>query len=292
VTQPVFRFAPSPTGGLHLGSAYSALLNVELAARWGGRFLLRIEDVDVTRCHPEFEAGIYEDLTWLGIDWERPARRQSEHFSEYRAAFEPLRSAGLAYPCFCSRTEIAEAVTRRETAAGEAWPRDPDGAPLYPGTCRALPPEAVARRVAAGERHAWRLDITAARASAGPDRTYVRFDLEGAEEVVRTDPARWGDVVIVRKETPTSYHLSVVLDDALQGVTHVVRGTDIEPATDLQRLLQALLGLPAPRYHHHPLVRDEGGLKLSKSARSESLAAQRRQGVSAADVRRRLGFES
>jgi glutamyl-Q tRNA(Asp) synthetase len=292
VTQPVFRFAPSPTGRLHLGHAYSALLNTDLAQRWAGRFLLRLEDIDVTRCHPEFEAGIYEDMTWLGLDWERPVRCQSEHFPEYHAAFQPLRRAGLAYPCFCSRAAIAEAVATRERETGKPWPRDPDGAPLYPATCRMLTARAVSERIAAGEPHAWRLAINAARASVGPDRTYVRVDLAGGETVVPTDPAQWGDVVIVRKEAPTSYHLSVVLDDALQGVTHVVRGADLEPATDLQVLLQALLGLPSPRYHHHALIRDDAGLKLSKSARSQSLATLRREGVAPSDVRRLLGFEA
>ena len=290
MTQPVFRFAPSPTGRLHVGHAYSALLNARLAREWGGRFILRIEDIDVTRCRPEFEAAIYEDLAWLGVPWEEPVRRQSEHLAEYRAAFEPMQRARLAYPCFCSRAQIAEAVAQREAATGAPWPRDPDGALLYPGTCRVLAPAVSEARIAAGEPHAWRLDMTAARAGAGADRAYIRFALDGSEESVGTQPARWGDVVIVRKETPTSYHLSVVWDDALQGVSHVVRGADLEPATDLHVLLQALLGLPSPRYHHHALLRDAGGLKLSKSARSPSLAGLRRDGASPADIRRAVGF--
>jgi glutamyl-Q tRNA(Asp) synthetase len=286
VTQPVFRFAPSPNGRLHLGHAYSALLNADLARRWGGRFLLRIEDIDITRCRPEYEQAIYEDLAWLGLAWEQPVRRQSDHFESYRAAFAPLTGRGLAYPCFCSRGDIARAVAEQE----EAWPRDPDGAPLYPRTCRGLPAEAVADRIARGIPHAWRLDMAAAlRATPGP-HLYVRFDLDGGTEPVTADPARWGDTVIVRKEIPTSYHLAVVVDDALQGVTHVVRGTDLEAATDLHVLLQALLGLPTPLYHHHPLVRDPEGDKLSKSARSESLADLRARGVSAEAIRRRLGY--
>jgi len=286
VTQPVFRFAPSPNGRLHLGHAYSALLNADLARRWGGRFLLRIEDIDITRCRPEYEQAVYEDLAWLGLAWEQPVRRQSDHFETYLASFAPVKGRGLAYPCFCSRNDIARAVARQE----EAWPRDPDGAPLYPGTCRGLPAAVAADRIARGVPHAWRLDGTAALRQAPGPHLYVRFDLDGGTEPVTADPARWGDAVIVRKEIPTSYHLAVVVDDALQGVTHVVRGTDLEAATDLHVLLQALLGLPTPLYHHHALFRDSEGDKLSKSARSESLADLRARGVSAEAIRRQLGF--
>jgi glutamyl-Q tRNA(Asp) synthetase len=289
VTQPVFRFAPSPNGRLHLGHACSALLNADLAARHCGRFLLRIEDIDLTRCRPEFEAGIYEDLAWLGLAWEEPVRRQSEHFGEYRAALADLQGKGLAYSCFCTRRDIAAAVAARETASGKPWPRDPDGAPLYPGTCRGLAKETVARRIAAGEPHAWRLDRARALAEAPPRLAYARFAPDGAEEAAVAHPERWGDAVVARKEIPTSYHLSVVLDDAVQGVTHVVRGRDLEAATDLHVFLQHLLGLPTPRYHHHALIRDEGGDKLSKRLLSESLADLRARGVTAEEVRRRLG---
>jgi glutamyl-Q tRNA(Asp) synthetase len=289
LTQPVLRFAPSPNGRLHLGHAYSALLNADLARRWNGRFLLRIEDIDVTRCRPEYEAAILEDLAWLGLEWERPVRRQSEHFASYRAALNELEAKGLVYPCFCSRNEIAAAVVAKEIESGGAWPRDPDGAPLYPGTCRTLPAGAVAQRIAAGEAHAWRLD-TARALEEAPALAYTRFVPDGAEEAVAADPERWGDVVVARKEVPTSYHLSVVLDDAGQGVTHVVRGRDLEAATDLHVLLQRLLALPTPRYHHHPLVRDEAGSKLSKSLLSESLADLRLRGVTPGEVRRMLGF--
>ncbi len=290
VTQPVFRFAPSPNGRLHLGHAYSALLNAELAARLGGRFLLRIEDIDPGRCRPEFETGIYEDLAWLGLKWEEPVRRQSEHLAEYRATLDRLKRQGLLYPCFCSRRQIAEVASRHEADAGP-WPRDPDGSPLYPGTCRSLPIAARQARIAAGEAHAWRLDMAAACRLAGMSLPYIRFSPAGAEEQMAAFPERWGDPVLARKDTPTSYHLSVVHDDALQGVTHVVRGQDLEAATDLHVLLQRLLGVPTPRYHHHALIRDESGGKLSKSLFSESLADLRRRGATADEIRRMLGFQ-
>ena len=290
MTKPVFRFAPSPNGRLHLGHAYSALLNADFARRFDGRLLLRIEDIDTTRCRPEFGAAIHEDLAWLGLAWEQPVRRQSEHFDDYRAAFQRLKGRGLVYPCFCSRRDIATAVTCREVEAGQPWPRDPDGAPLYSGTCRILSLPEIERRIAAGEPHAWRLDQAALqRLMLGP-YSYGRFDREGREERVVTDPWRWGDAVIVRKDTPTSYHLSVVVDDALQGVTHVVRGQDLEAATDLHVLLQAILGLPTPLYHHHGLLLDPEGDKLAKSRQSQSLAELRAAGVTPQDIRQRLGF--
>jgi glutamyl-Q tRNA(Asp) synthetase len=251
---------------------------------------LRIEDIDVIRCRPEFETAIYDDLAWLGLSWEEPVRRQSEHFADYGAAFARLRGRGVVYPCFCSRKEIAEAVASREARSGRPWPRDPDGVPLYPGTCRALPAEEIEHRIARGEPHAWRLDEEAARRLLPGPHSYRRFDAEGREESVRADPWRWGDAVVVRKEVPTSYHLSVVVDDALQEVTHVVRGRDLEAATDLHVLLQALLGLAQPLYHHHGLILDSGGDKLAKSRQSEPLDVLRAQGLTAAELRRRLGF--
>ncbi|MXQ14740.1 tRNA glutamyl-Q(34) synthetase GluQRS [Microvirga makkahensis] len=290
MTKPVFRFAPSPNGRLHLGHAYSALLNDALARRFDGRFLLRIEDIDITRCRPEYERAIDEDLAWLGLEWERPVRRQSEHFSDYRSSFQGLKGRGLVYPCFCSRKHIAERIEVIEAESGEAWPRDPDGAPLYPGSCKGLPSGEVARRIGAGEVHAWRLDSEAAcRLLPGP-HVFTRFSLDGTTDLVEAEPWRWGDAVIVRKDVPTSYHLSVVVDDALQGVTHVVRGRDLEAATDLHVLLQRLLGLSTPLYHHHGLILDPGGDKLAKSRRSEALSALRTRGVTAAEVRQRLGF--
>jgi glutamyl-Q tRNA(Asp) synthetase len=292
VMQPVFRFAPSPNGRLHLGHAYSALLNADLARRWGGRFLLRIEDIDVTRCRPEFEAAIYEDLAWLGLVWETPVRRQSEHLSEYRAAAERLEGRGLLYPCFCTRGEIAAEVARREGESGKSWPRDPDAAPVYPATCRAPSRRDAEAQIAAGAPHAWRLDMDAALRAVPRPHGFIRFQPSGSQERVSASPERWGDAVIVRKEIPTSYHLSVVFDDALQGVTRVVRGTDLEAATDLHVLLQKLLDLPSPAYHHHGLIRDDEGGKLSKSLRSEPLARLRERGAAAAEVRAALGFSA
>ncbi|WP_201835150.1 tRNA glutamyl-Q(34) synthetase GluQRS [Microvirga zambiensis] len=290
MTKPVFRFAPSPNGQLHLGHAYSALLNADFARRFGGRFLLRIEDIDIARCRPEFEAAIHEDLAWLGLTWELPVRRQSEHFSDYRVAFLQLKERGAVYPCFCSRKDIAAAIACREAETGRPSPRDPDGTPLYPGTCRSLSGEEAERRIAKSEPHAWRLDSAGLQHILPGPYHYRRFDREGREETVAADPRRWGDTVIVRKETPTSYHLSVVVDDALQGITHVVRGQDLEAATDLHVLLQVLLGLPTPLYHHHGLVLDPMGDKLAKRRQSTSLAEARAEGIDPQDIRRRLGF--
>jgi glutamyl-Q tRNA(Asp) synthetase len=284
---PVFRFAPSPNGYLHLGHALSALLNFDLARAAGGRLLLRIEDIDATRCRSEYETAIHEDLTWLGITFEAEVRRQSEHFEDYRAALARLEAAGLLYPAFESRSEIAAQV-----AASPSWPRDPDGAPLYPGTARALSGAERARRIAGGEPYALRLDMAAALARVEAAR--LGFTETGAVpdgERVVAEPARWGDVVLGRKEIPTSYHLAVVVDDAHQGITHVVRGHDLFAATGVHRLLQELLGLPAPVYHHHRLVLDTDGRKLSKSTASTALRALRREGAAAADIRRIVGLQ-
>jgi glutamyl-Q tRNA(Asp) synthetase len=286
---PVFRFAPSPNGYLHLGHAYSALLNFDLARETGGRFLLRIEDIDATRCRPEFEAAIYQDLAWLGISWETPVRRQSEHFAAYRAAIEQLSARGLIYPSFESRAEIARLVAQREAEA--PWPRDPDGAPLYPGAAKSLSPDQRGRLIEQGAPYALRLDMAAARAQAenltwnergeGPD---------GERGAVVARPEAWGDVILARKETPTSYHLSVVIDDALQGVTDVVRGQDLFWSTSVHRLLQALLGISQPAYRHHRLVADSSGQKLSKSTEATGLRELRGQGATPADVRRLAGL--
>jgi len=286
---PVFRFAPSPNGYLHLGHAYSALLNFDLARRAGGRLLLRIEDIDTARCRPEFEAAIYEDLAWLGIGWEEPVRRQSLHFSEYRDAVEKLAAQGLIYPSFESRAEIARLVARRE--ANAPWPRDPDGAPLYPGVAKSLSADARARLLESGAPYALRLDMAAACARAG-DLTWIeRGDGPDRESgVVAARPEAWGDVILARKETPTSYHLSVVIDDALQGVTDVVRGRDLFWPTSVHRLLQQLLGLPPPSYRHHRLVRDCAGRKLSKSTAATGLRELRAAGAVPADIRRLAGL--
>ncbi len=288
--KPVFRFAPSPNGRLHLGHALSALSNGALARQFGGRLLLRIEDIDLTRCRPEFVDGIMEDLAWLGIAFESEVRRQSRHFADYAGALANLRARGLIYPCFCSRQEIRAAVAAGEAVTGTPWPRDPDGAPLYPGNCRVLAPEDAERRVAAGEAHVLRLDMARAIAAAGPALGYTVFEPDGSRHAVTVAPERWGDVVLARKDVPTSYHLSVVVDDALQGVTHVVRGRDLEAATDIHVVLQRLLDLPTPLYHFHRLLLDEEGRKLAKSRQSRTLAELRAGGLSAESLRRQLGF--
>ena len=285
----IFRFAPSPNGYLHLGHALSALLDFDMARAAGGRFLLRIEDIDQTRCRPEYETAIYEDLAWLGITWEQPVRRQSDHLNEYRAAIAKLQNMGLVHPSFESRAEIARLVVERETQG--AWPRDPDGAPLYPGTSKNLTTDERARRIATGEPYALRLDMDAAIARAEA-LTWVETGSgsNGETGSIPAAPQEWGDVVLARREIPTSYHLSVVVDDAAQGVTDVVRGQDLFWSTSVHRLLQALLGLAAPRYHHHRLLLDADGRKLSKSTRSTALRELRAQGRAPADIRRMAGM--
>jgi glutamyl-Q tRNA(Asp) synthetase len=286
---PVFRFAPSPNGYLHLGHAYSALLNFDLARQTGGRFLLRIEDIDATRCKPEFEAAIYQDLGWLGIAWEHPVRRQSEHFAAYRDAVETLTAQGLIYPSFESRAEIARLVAEHEAAG--AWPRDPDGAPLYPGTARSLSMDERERLMARGTPYALRLDMAAAIARVGDLAWSERGQGPAGESgVVTARPDAWGDVILARKEIPTSYHLSVVIDDALQGVSDVVRGEDLFWSTSVHRLLQALLGLPQPAYRHHRLIPDNSGRKLSKSTDATGLRELRADGATPADIRRLVGL--
>ena len=282
---PVFRFAPSPNGELHLGHAYSALVDFALCREAGGRFLLRIEDIDPARCRPEYEAGIYRDLAWLGLAWEEPLRRQSEHMDAYRAALRRLTEMGLVYPSFMSRAEIA-AATR-----DPAWPRDPDGAPLYPGFDRNLDRREAERRIAAGAPHALRLRVAEAAARAGPLAwSEMGEGQDGKADIVAADPSLWGDVVIARKEVPTSYHLAVVVDDAAQGVTHVVRGRDLFFATAVHVLLQKLLGLPSPAYHHHRLITDATGRKLAKSDRDTAIRALREAGATPDDVRRLVGL--
>jgi glutamyl-Q tRNA(Asp) synthetase len=338
---PVFRFAPSPNGYLHLGHALSALLNFDMAKAAGGRLLLRIEDIDAARCRPEYETAIYEDLAWLGLTWEEPVRRQSEHLDAYAAAIAKLQAQSLIFASFESRADIARLVGERETAA--SWPRDPDGAPLYPGNAKSLSAQERARRIAAGESYALRLDMEKAIARAASlaasfsvtsslvGEVGERSEPEGAsidvaittpipipppqrgrEEnkgrsknltwaesgagprgetgLVAAAPLAWGDVVLARKETPTSYHLAVVVDDALQGITCVVRGQDLFWSTSLHRLLQALLGFPAPSYHHHRLILDADGRKLAKSTRATALRELRAAGASPADIRRMVGL--
>jgi glutamyl-Q tRNA(Asp) synthetase len=291
---PVFRFAPSPNGYLHLGHALSALLNADMARAAKGRLLLRIEDIDETRCRPEYETAIDEDLAWLGLTFEQPVRRQSEHYDDYRAALSLLDAQGLLYPSFESRAEIARLVAEHDSH--EPWPRDPDGVPLYPGAAKSMVPAERARRMDTGEPYALRLDMAAALARTGP----LTWKETGAGPAGETgtiaanpaaNPAIWGDVILARKDTPTSYHLAVVVDDAALGVTDVVRGRDLFPSTSVHRLLQALLGLPQPRYHHHRLILDTDGRKLSKSTLATGLRDLRAQGATAIEIRRLVGLD-
>jgi glutamyl-Q tRNA(Asp) synthetase len=285
----VFRFAPSPNGYLHLGHAYSALINDDMARQCHGRLLLRIEDIDAARCRPEYEAAIYEDLRWLGIDWQSEVRRQSEHFAAYQAALTKLEAAGLIHPSFESRSDIAALVAARDRTGH--WPRDPDGVPLYPGGARKMPKAERERRLRAGDAFALRLAMDAAVARAGIlTWTETGSGPHGQSGTIVATPQMWGDVVLARKEVPTSYHLAVVLDDALQGVTDVVRGQDLFWSTAIHRLLQTLLGLPEPVYHHHKLIVDAAGRKLSKSTLATSLRDLRGSGATPIDVRRMVGL--
>lgn len=280
---PVFRFAPSPNGYLHLGHALSVLLNVEKARAAGGRMLLRIEDIDTSRCRPEYEAAIYEDLGWLGVAWEQPIRRQSEHFADYGMALDRLDAMGLLYPSFESRAEIAGLVAARQTR--QAWPHDPDGVALYPGDAKQLPQAERDARKASGAPYALRLDMAAAIKRAGP----LSWSENGS--VQAANPAAWGDVVLARKDVPASYHLAVTVDDAHQGITDVVRGCDLFHCTSVHRLLQALLGLPAPRYHHHRLIVHADGHKLSKSTKATAIRELRAAGATPADIRMAVGLD-
>jgi glutamyl-Q tRNA(Asp) synthetase len=285
----VLRFAPSPNGYLHLGHAFSALLNHDRAREAGGRLLLRIEDIDTARCRPEYEAAIYEDLDWLGVSWQLPVRRQSDHFDDYKAALAKLEAQRLVYPSFESRKEIAALVAERDRRG--AWPRDPDGVPLYPGGARKLSLLERRRRLAAGEPFALRLALDAAAARAGAlTWTETGIGPQGQTGLVAAVPQMWGDVVLARKELPTSYHLAATLDDAFQGVNEVVRGVDLFWATSIHRLLQALFGLPEPTYHHHRLILDAEGRKLSKSTKATSLRELRAAGLAPLDIRRLVGL--
>ena len=280
---PGFRFAPSPNGYLHLGHAFSALLNADKAKAAGGRMLLRIEDIDATRCRPEYETAIYEDLAWLGLRWEEPVWRQSQHYADYQAALGRLQTMGLTYRAYESRTEIARA----------AIGHDPDGAPLFPGRHNTLLSTAErTHRIDTGKPYAVRLDVAAALKRVGPLLwTETGTGPAGESGAVAANPAAWGDVILARKETPTSYHLAVVVDDAAQGVTDVVRGQDLFHATSVHRLLQALLGLPQPRYHHHRLVLDTDGKKLSKSTSATGLRELRSRGLNPTDIRKLVGLD-
>jgi glutamyl-Q tRNA(Asp) synthetase len=265
----ITRFAPSPTGYLHLGHAFSAFNAWTRARASGGRFLLRLEDIDPARCRPEYAAAIQEDLAWLGLDWDGPIRFQSEHLDEYQHSIDTLSEQGLVYPCFCTRADIT-----REIAASAAAPHGPDGAPLYPGTCRRLSPAARAARIAAGDPFALRLNMTEA------NRANLHY-CEAGEGRISCHPERFGDVVIARKDAPASYPLCVTHDDAVQGVTLVTRAVDLQPATELHRLLQALLGWPSPNYAHHRLLTDTAGRRLAKRDKALTLRSLRAEGVSA-----------
>ncbi len=284
---PTLRFAPSPNGHLHLGHARSALIGHALATSIGGRFLVRLEDIDVARCRSDYAASILDDLQWLGISWDTPVRQQSQHFDDYRAAADHLLAAGLLYPCYASRSEILAVADQRRC--------DPDGVPLYPGWQRCISPAEAERRRRRGEPFALRLNMQRALALArerhgGRPLTFSEVEVAhgnfGMARTIDADAARWGDAIIVRKDTPTSYHLSVVVDDALQGITHVTRGRDLYAATGLHRLLQVHLGLSEPLYHHHMLIIGPDGRKLSKSAGAPSLKSLRAKGLSPVDARK------
>lgn len=272
ISATVTRFAPSPTGYLHLGHVRSAWEGWHAARAAGGIFLLRIEDIDRGRCRAEFDAAIRDDLAWLGLGWDGAVRRQSAHFADYRAALDRLDAAGMLYPCFCTRREIQAEIARAGGAPqGEAGP-------VYPGTCRALAPAERAARLAAGVDYALRLDVGRALARTGP----LAWCEDGRR--IPADPGALGDVVLARKDVPTSYHLAVTVDDALQGVTLVTRGVDLFPATHIHRLLQALLGLPTPAYRHHPLLTDAAGRRLAKRDRALTVRAMRDAGMSPAEI--------
>jgi glutamyl-Q tRNA(Asp) synthetase len=286
----VTRFAPSPTGFLHLGHAYAALTAFDAARETGARFLLRIEDIDDIRCRPDFEQAIFEDLRWLGLIWEEPVRRQSEHFADYADALKRLESKGLLYPCFCTRKAIADEIARAGLAPAAAE-LSPEG-PLYPGTCRALTAETRIRRMAHGDAYALRLDVAKAMRFLARDLVFEekRRGPNGETGLQTARPQLLGDVVLARKELPTSYHLAVVVDDALQDVTLVTRGEDLFPATHIQRLLQALLDLPTPAYAHHRLILDQAGRKFSKRDRAATLSSLRQSGATPEGLRAMIGL--
>lgn len=285
----VTRFAPSPTGRLHLGHAYSALLASDTARMEGGSFLLRLEDIDTTRCRPEYAVGILEDLAWLGLSWPTPVRRQSDHFADYAAAIDRLRALGVVYRCFLTRREIAEQAMSAPHAPREGA----DGA-IYRGPATHMSADEEAARLARGDSFAWRLSLNNSQVLLGEEFArlgFVEFDIATKlERYVIAQPWLHGDVILARKDTPASYHLCVVHDDALQGVTHVIRGEDLRAATDIHVLLQRLLGLPTPRYHFHPLLTGPDGRRYAKRDRSLTLAALRESGVSPGDIRTRIGL--
>lgn len=287
MTVPVFRFAPSPNGHLHLGHAYSALLNQRMADEMGGRLLLRMEDIDRERCTPDLEQTMLEDLHWIGFEWEKPVRRQSEHFAVYQEALGKLISLDLVYPAFLSRSDIKREIKRM---AGDKrnWPQDPDGALLYPPADRKLSKRERDRRIGEGQPFSWRLNMERALKHVGEQLSWSETVPE--KHVVQARPQDWGDVIIARKDMPTSYHLSVVIDDALQGITHVVRGKDLFHATSVHRLLQRLFDIEPPTYYHHALILDHDGEKLSKTRKDTALRSLRQEGVTPQEISGMVGL--
>lgn len=288
MNKPVFRFAPSPNGHLHLGHAYSALLNLKMARESGGKILLRLEDIDTTRCTPQLESQMLRDLEWIGFEWDEEPRRQSEHFDTYQEALKTLQSRELVYPATLSRTEIKK-YAASHAHNNDHWPTDPDGAPLYPGTERELDSGKQEEILNSEKPFAMRLDIKKALQSFGKDIAW-KETRSGETKTIMANPQAWGDVILARKDTPTSYHLCCVMDDALQGITHVVRGMDLYHTTSIHVLLQEVLELPRPVYHHHDLIVDESAEKLSKSKKHESLLNLRETGISPQEVKKRIGL--
>jgi len=280
-SQLIFRFAPSPNGELHLGHAYSALLNLKMARDVGGKMLLRIEDIDTVRCTPELEKQMLEDLEWIGFEWDEEPIRQSERFDAYRQILDGLAKDGLIYPATLSRGDIKKRVVE----LGDEWPSDPDGAPHYPGNERDLSEQQRQKIINSGEPYTLRLDMTKAIQASSKD---MFWNEDGSE--IPTNPSQWGDVVLARKDTPASYHLSCVLDDAFQGITHIVRGQDLYHATSVHRLLQNLLDLQQPQYHHHDLILDDDSKKLSKSNKDTSLRQLRKSDHTPSDIIELISF--
>lgn len=293
MTQPVYRFAPSPNGALHLGHAYSALLNQQLARAAGGKLLLRIEDLDRTRCTPALERNMLTDLAWLGIEWDEPPVRQSERRELYRDALNRLAEAGLSYPAFMSRSEVRRRIEREE-AGGRNWPRDPDGTPLYPEDDRLRDKQSRAELLATGEPYALRLDLAGAIRRIGTTPKWLESGMgpNGETGVIDAEPRVWGDIILSGKDSMASYHLAAVVDDAMQGISDVVRGRDLFWSTAVHRVLQELFGFAVPRYHHHDLILAEDGRKLSKSHADTGLAALRAAGATPEDIRRMVGLDT
>lgn len=280
------RFAPSPNGYLHLGHAYSALVNANIARQFGGQLILRMENIDVTRCKTIFEQAIVEDLSWLGLTFDEPIRRQSEHFGAYQTALDELVKLGLVYPSFLSRGEVREKI-KAANSGGQKWPHDPDGTPLYPTDERSLPSLKVRRLMDENVPYSWRLNMDLALKHYGENLYWQEFD-GNITHKVKAHPELWGDVILARKDIPTSYHLAVVVDDAVQNITHIVRGKDLFQATSVHCLLQKIFGFNTPLYYHHPLVLNEDGQKLSKTNNDTSLHYLREQGLTADDIIRSL----